>query len=214
MRYPLRSLTLATALLAAAGACADSTGGGGGGTPPDQLTYLTLPDTAPALCADSTGGWAVKDPNAQDFEIALEFPESGDPADCLGGQTEDFIRLKIEKLALLRRPDGTLISTGDSVFISVKWVGSDSILFDLEPSGLTFDPAKPADLKIEYGELGDDLDGDGDSDADDDDIEQRIDIWRQAEPGDPFVKVGTGKLEDENEIEAKLNGFSRYAIAY
>lgn len=213
MQHPVRTTALATALALLAAACSDSTGGGGG-TPPNQLTYLTLPDTAPALCADSVGAWAVKDPNGQDFEVALQFPETGNPADCLGGSTEDFLRLKIEKTALRRFPDGTLVSDGDSVFISVKWVGSDSILFDLEPSGLTFDPAKPADLKIEYDELNDDLDGDGDSDSDDDDIEQRIDIWRQAQPGDPFVRVGTGKVEDQNEIEAKLNGFSRYAIAY
>ncbi|MBL8978582.1 MAG: hypothetical protein JNM53_09225 [Gemmatimonadetes bacterium] len=213
MRHPIRATTLGAALIALAAACSDSTGGGGG-TPPDQLTYLRLPPTAPPLCADSTGGWAVKDPNGQDFEIALVFPESGNLADCTGGSTEDFLRLKIEKLALLRYPNGNLVSNGDSVFISVKWVGADSILFDLEPSGLTFDPAKPADLKIEYDELNDDLDGDGDTDAEDADIEQQIDIWRQAKPGDPFVKVGTGKIEDQNEIEAKLLGFSRYAIAY
>jgi hypothetical protein len=214
MRHSLRTLTLAGALAAGAAACSDSAGGGGGGTPPGDLTYILLPDTAPALCADSTGGWAVKDPNGQDFEIALIFPESGDPADCNGGSTEDFLRLKIEKLALLRRPDSSLISNGDSVFISVKWVGADSILFDLEPSGLLFDPAKPAELKIEYAEVGDDFDHDGDSDSVDDDIEQQIDIWRQRRPGDPFVRVGTGKIEEDNEIEAKLNGFSRYAIAY
>ncbi len=214
MRHSIRTLTLATALAAGVAACADSTGGGGGGTPADQLTFLRLQGTAPPLCADSVGGWAIKDPNAQDFEIALVFPNSGNLADCNGGSTEDFLRLKIEKLAMLRRPDNTLIANGDSIFISVKWVGSDSILFDLEPSGLTFDPAKPADLKIEYGEAGDDLDDDGDVDAEDDDIEQRLDIWRQEHPGDGYTQVGTAKLEDSNEIEAKLNGFSRYAIAY
>lgn len=213
MHHLIRATTLGAALIALATACSDSTGGGGG-TPPDQLTYLVLPDTAPPLCADSVGAWAVKGPNAQDFQLELEFPESGNIADCNGGSTETFLELKIEKTALRRYPNGTLISDGDSVFISVRWVGADSILFDLEPSGLTFDPGKPAELKIEYDELGDDLDGDGDSDSEDDDIEQRIDIWRQAQPGDPFVKVGTGKIEDQNEIEAKLNGFSRYALAY
>lgn len=214
MRFPLRSLTLATALLAGVGACADSTGGGGGGKPPSALNIIRLADTAPPLCADSTGGWVTRDPAGQSTEFALVFPESGNLADCNGGSTEDFLRLKIEKDAIQRRPDGSLIADGDSVFISVKWVGNDSLLFDLQPSGLVFDPANPAELKIEYGEAGSDLNDDGNTDGEDDDIETRLDIWRQEQPGDDFVRVGTAKLEDENEIEAKLNGFSRYAIAY
>ena len=80
MRHPLRSFTLATALLAGAGACADSTGGGGGGTPPGDLNFLRLTDTAPPLCADSTGGWVKRDPAGQSIEFALVFPESGIPA--------------------------------------------------------------------------------------------------------------------------------------
>ena len=214
MRHPLRSFTLATALLAGAGACADSTGGGGGGTPPGDLNFLRLTDTAPPLCADSTGGWVKRDPAGQSIEFALVFPESGIPADCNGGSTEDFLRLKIEKDAIQRRPDGTLIGNGDSVFVWVKWVGNDSLLFDLQPSGLVFDPAKPADLKIEYGEAGEDLNDDGAIDVEDDEAETKLDMWRQEHPGDDFVRVGIAKLEDENEIEAKLNGLSRYAIAY
>jgi hypothetical protein len=202
---------LATALLAGAAACSDSTGGGNGGTPPGALSYILLADTAPTLCADSIGAWFTKDPNGQDSTIALEFPTT--PAGC-GGQREEFISLKLKKLSLLRRPDNTLIANGDSVFISIKWVGSDSILFDLRPSGLLFTPGEEAELKIEYGQAGDDLDDDGDVDVDDDLVEDQIDIWRQENPGDDFVQVGTAKLEDSNEIEAKLSGFSRYAIAY
>jgi hypothetical protein len=205
----LARMTLLGAAITAAG-CSDSTGegGGGGGTP----TPLLLSATAPDLCADSTGAWFKKDPiNGQDSTIALVFPELG--SDCLGS-TEDFIRLTLKKTSLWRYPDGNLIANGDSVFISLKWVGSDSILFELNPSGLQFDPDNRAELKIEYDEAGDDLDGDGDTDAEDAEIEHRLDIWRQAQPDSPFVRVGTGKIEDSNEIEAKLTGFSRFMIAY
>ena len=206
------TLLAAAAVLAAV--CADSTTSSGGGTPPSALSYLRLAPTAPPLCADSAGAWFVKDPNGQDQEIALQFPESGNLADCATGSKKDFLRLKLPKLSLQRRPDGTLISNGDSVFVSARWVGNDSILFDLRPSGLLFDPAVPAVLKIEYGEAGPDFNEDGVVDGEDDVVEYKLDVWRQERPGDPFFRVGTGKIEDQNEIEAKLNGFSRFALAY
>lgn len=208
MKHPTTWILLAVAL--AASGCSDSTGGGGNRSPGD-LTVLRLASAAPALCADSVGAYFKKDPNGQDQEIALVFPE---PGSSCAGNTEDFLRLKLKPLSLQRWPDSALIANGDSVFISVKWVGSDSILFDLHPSGLIFDPANPAELRLEYGEAGDDLNHDNAVNAEDSTIEHELDIWRQEKPGDPYVRVGTGKAEDTNEIEAKLNGFSRYAIAY
>jgi len=198
------------AVVLAASACSDSTGGDTT-RPPADVTVLRLAATAPPLCADSAGAYFRKDPNGQDQEIALVFPEGG--GSC-AGSTEDFLRLKLKPLSLQRWPDSTLFANGDSVFIWVKWVGSDSILFDLEPSGLIFDPANPAELKLEYGEASDDLNHDDRVDGEDSTIEQRLDVWRQEKPGDPFVRVGTAKAEDSKEIEARLNGFSRYAIAY
>lgn len=203
---------LAMALSVAA--CSDSSNSSDPGKPAGDLNFLRLTDTAPPLCADSVGAWFFKGPDADDQELALEFPESGNLANCGSGDTEDFLRLRLKKLSLSRFPDGSPIANGDSVFISVIWVGSDSILFTLKPSGLQFDPHDPAELKIEYGEAGDDLNDDGHVDGQDSDVERKLDIWRQELLGDPFFKVGTAKIEEENEIEAKLNGFSRFAIAY
>jgi hypothetical protein len=210
MTNRVRWTLLAAAVLAAA--CADSATSSGGGTPPSALSFLRLASTAPPLCADSTGAWFIK--NGEDKTIQLVFPESGQLADCAAGPTEEFASLLVKKMSLLRRPNGTLVSDGDSVFISLKWVGSDSILFEFQPTGLLFDPAVPPELKIHYTEAGDDLNHDGRVDEEDADIETRLDIWRQERPGDPFFRVGTGKIEDQNEIEAKLNGFSRFALAY
>lgn len=201
-------LSAAFAVLAAA--CSESTGTGGP-PPGGDLNFLQLQAGAPDLCADSVGAWFVKDSGGSEQEIALTFPEQG--STC-GQSTHDFLRLKIRGSSLQRHPDSTLIDNGDSVFISVKWVGSDSILFDLRPTGLRFDPLEPAELHIEYGECGSDLNRDGHTDGEDDGVEQRLDIWRQERPGDPFVRVGTARSEENKEIEAKLSGFSRYAIAY
>jgi len=202
---------MATAALAATG-CSDSANDSGGGTPPSGLSFLQLADTAPPLCADSTGAYFIK--NGEDKTIRLVFPQSGQVADCASGPTSDFASLEVNKLSLMRRPDGTLISDGDSVFISLKWVGNDSILFEFQPTGLLFDPSEAPELKINYTQASNDLNHDGHEDGEDSDIETRLDIWRQERPGDPFFRVGTGKIESQNEIEAKLNGFSRFALAY
>ncbi len=203
--------TVLATVAVVAGGCSDSTGSGGG-TPGSDLSFLRLAPTAPPLCADSTGAWFVK--NGEDKTIRLVFPESGQITDCPAGPTKEFASLEVKQSSLLRRPNGTLISDGDSVFISFKWVGSDSILFEFQPSGLLFDPAERPELKINYTEAGPDLNDDGEVDGEDDSVETQLDIWRQERPGDPFVRVGTGKIEDQNEIEAKLNGFSRFALAY
>ncbi|MDZ4861988.1 MAG: hypothetical protein SGJ01_00970 [Gemmatimonadota bacterium] len=204
---------LATALLVGAIACSDTvTDNGGNPVPADSLTFLRLAPTAPLLCADTVSALFTKGVGK---EIALTFPETGNPADCGGsGEDEDFVRLKLDGQSLLNYPDGTPFQNGDTVTITIAWVGSDSILFHLEPTGLSFDPGHQAELKIEYGEAGSDLNQDGNTDAADDQIEQEIDIWRQPTLVDDYTKVGTAKLEATNEIEAKLNGFSRYAIAY
>jgi hypothetical protein len=99
------------------------------------------------------------------------------------------------------------------VLVTIKVVDPALILFDLEPTGLQFSSAEPAELKIKYAEADDDYDDDGDDDEDDDEIELRLGIWRQENPGDPFVRLGTLRGDDDD-LEADLTGFSRYAIAY
>ena len=88
------------------------------------------------------------------------------------------------------------------------------LLFGLQPTGLKFSTAKPAELKIRYAQADDDLNEDGEVDEQDDQIETILGIWRQEQPGQPFVRLGSVKVEEQQELEAMLTGFSRYAIAY
>lgn len=204
----IRLLTLA-ALTVGAAACGDSHSGDGGGTvPPSQLSFIRLAPTAPPLCADTVRFWATR---GVGIEGALVFPEPGD--DC-NGSTEDFVRLKLDAQSLLSYPDGTPFQAGDSVLITLAWVGNDSILVHLEPTGLIFDPGHPAELKIEYAHADGDFNEDGQVNSEDDAIEHQIDVWRQPTLVDDYTKVGTAKFEETDEIEALLNGFSRYALAY
>ncbi len=207
MRRYLLPSALATLVLALALGCTDSAGPGAPATrPPASLNILTLQTVHPALFNDSVSFWAKK---GQDAEGAIYFQ------DPLGGQGEEYLRLKIGQESLLNRPNGQPIAVGDSVLITVRVLDPDSILFQFEPGGLQFDPAHPAELKIEYGEAGDDLDHDGTpGDPEDTLIEHQLAIWRQPLLIDDFTRLQDVKREDVNEIEAKLTGFSRYAIAY
>jgi hypothetical protein len=187
-------------------ACSDSTDP----TPPIMrdpaaLSILQLAQNAPPLWNSQASFYAVR---GDDREARLFFQ------DDLGGQGEEYLRLKIPDAALLTRPDGTPFAVGDSILITVTVVDVQQILFELEPSGLRFDPAKPAELDIEYQEAGDDYDQDGDVDAEDDAIETELAIWRQEAVGGVFERLGSVKFEDLKEIDVELTGFTRYAIAY
>lgn len=208
----LRSILLAAATVLTAVACSGSGTSEDSGKPPEELNVLRLPLTAPPLCADSVGGWFHKGASGGPEEIALQFEEEG--GGCGGGETEDFLRLRLDRNSLASMPDGSPIEVGDSVFISVKWVGSDSVLFELKPSGLKFASNAKARLKIEYDKCGGDLNNDGEDDEHDDDIRQQLGIWRQEMLGEHFFLIGTGTIEGEDKIEADLTGFSRFMIAY
>jgi hypothetical protein len=82
--------------------------------------------------------------------------------------------------------------------------GSGELLLELQPTGLQFRATEPAELEMEYREA------EGVTAV----IEAELGIWRQESPGDPFVRIGTVVIEDLDEVEAELTGFSRYALAY
>ena len=88
------------------------------------------------------------------------------------------------------------------------------MLFDLEPSGLQFNPAEPAELKIHYDHAAGDFNDDGVVDGIDTSIEGTLAIWRQEHPGDPFVRLASVLEVELDEVNVALTGFSRYALAY
>lgn len=199
-----RSLALLAALLAVA--C-----GGDGPTDPGNsrqegdLVFLVFDQAAPPLEASSISFWAKK---GEDAEGQLFF------LDSQGQRGAEFARLKIPGQSLLSRPDGTSIAVGDSVFITMRVTDPARLLVELLPSGLTFSTTVPAELKLDYDFADHDFDRDGDKDSADQSKEQLFAIWRQEFLGDPWVRLGTVKIEGLEEVEAKLFGFSRFALAY
>ena len=206
--FAMRSARLLPFLLVAAvTACTDS---GGPDTddvrPPGALTIIRLPAASPAIWNPVDSFYAKK---GEDRELRINFANSDTT-----GPGEEYMRLRVDAGSLLNYPDGTPIAVGDSVLITVRVQDPALVQFEFQPAGLTFNPSLPAQLKIEYGETGGDFDDDGDVDAEDSNIEQIMAVWRQEQPGDSYLKLGGVKIEELNEIEADILGFTRYAIAY
>ena len=201
-----RAHVLCLALTTALAACSDTGSPDNGGVrPPGELTIIRLPAGSPPIWNPVATVYAKK---GTDSDLRIYFQDTN------GGQGEEYLRLRVDAGSLLARPDGSLFAVGDSVLITVRVVDPQQIYFEFEPSGLRFNPAMPAELRIEYAETGGDLDDDGDTDSDDDAIENVIDLWRQEQVGQDFVKLGAVKIEELDEIEAEILGFTRYAIAY
>ena len=189
-----RWIRAAMPVLLATAACSDATAPVET-RPPAQLNILRLLPTAPPLLANDTTFTACK---GQGAEGRLVFNDGS------GGEGEEFARLTLDDASLLAKPDGTPFAPGECVQITMALDDPTQILVRLEPSGLRFDPAHPAQLKLEYGE----------AEGVDSTVEAKISIWRQENLGDPFVRIGSAVIENLQEVDADLLGFSRYALAY
>ena len=202
-RWVIGSAALALVALA----CSESTAPSSNTGPraPAELNILSLAQNAPPLFNPRISFYAIR---GEDREGRIFFQ------DAVGGRGNEYLRLKIDGASLLAHPDGTPFAVGDSILITVTVVDVQQILFELEPSGLSFHPVQPVELEIDYGEADDDFNADGVVDIEDDEIEDELAIWRQETPGGVFERLGSVTIKDLKEIEADLLGFSRYAIAY
>src|SRR3954454_20183459 len=205
MRFP-HSLLLLAAPLGRVGGCSDSPSQGGGDSTPEQdFNLIRLAQTSPPILNPEQSFYAVR---GQDRELRISFQ---DPS---GGEGEEFLRLRVRPNSLRALPDGSPIAAGDSVLITVRIVDPANILFEMEPSGLAFAPDEPAELKIHYNHADHDFNEDGSVDVVDAEIKTRLAIWRQELANGPFVKLGSVNVEEQEEINADIQGFSRYAISY
>jgi hypothetical protein len=202
--HALQCLLLA-AVAGVAGSCADSSGPGDGTRPPSDLKVVHVAPSSTPLFNASDSFYAKQ---GEDRELRIYFQDGS------GGQGEEYLRLRIDAPTLLALPDGSPVLPGDSVLVHVLVVEPVQMLFELEPSGLMFNPADPARLKIHYSHAGGDLNDDGLVNAADAAIESTLAIWRQEKPGDPFVRLTSALSLELDEVEAELTGFSRYALAY
>jgi len=194
-----------SASLAAPGCTSDPGGTQPVVVPPSQLNVLILPAGHRPLYSDTVSFYAKVGVNQQ---ASLFFQ------DDQGQPGSEFLRFRVRSDGLYRKPDGTAFQPGDSILITIKANG-DSVLFDFQPHGLTFNPMSPAELNIEYAECHGDFNDDGLSGTPaDSTIQNQLAVWKQELLTDPYLKLLSVNFEEAEEMEATVTGFTRFAIAY
>ena len=170
----------------------------------EQLHFLRPAPNAPEF-ADTTVRFIAR--RGEDREVRIRYAVAP-------GEFEEFVRFRVRPEALLAYPDGRPFAPGDEVEITLRIVDFSRLIVEFQPSGLKFNPARPAELKFKYKYTDPDRDGDGDVDAADAQVETLLAIWRQAAANEPWTKLAS-KVEIEiDEIEADIHEFSGYAFAY
>lgn len=131
-----------------------------------------------------------------------------------GRDSTVFVRFRVKKDALFMRPDGTLFAPGDSILITITLVDPSRLIVGFAPSGLRFSPTDPADVKFNFLETDDDLDGDGVVDTRDTAIQTLLAVWKRENASLPWVKQISRLTASTHEIETDVGGFTDYVIAW
>jgi hypothetical protein len=194
-------------------ACSSGTGGGAGGpgpndsaVPQDSLTFLRPDSAAPPLADRVVGFWAVR---GQNREIRLMYrPYSGQ------SDSVEFARFRVDNTSLVNDSAGHPIAIGDSILITLGVVDTLRLITEFHPSGLVFNPLKPARLWLKFGECDHDLNHDGVVNAADSTLLASLRIWKQEQPADPWSLVPSQTNFTSQEVTADILGFTRFAVAY
>lgn len=203
---------LLAGLIAALAAC---TQGGPGATAistdtivkvEDSLSFLRPAPGAPPFGATVVSFWAVKGENREARLMYRKRPGSSD--------STEFLRFRVDGQSLVNRPDGSPIAEGDSLLITLTIADSSRLIAGFAPSGLVFNPDKPARLRLKYSEADPDLNHDGVVNAADTALMRGFRLWRQESPGEPWVSLPSAVNQSSMEVDADIPGFTRYAVAY
>jgi hypothetical protein len=209
----LRSCVLLT-LAVALGCSTDPGAGGNPGTgatdstlAQDSLHFLRASLSAPPLADRQVSFWAVR---GQSREIRLMYRPAGGQADSV-----EFARFRVESRTLVNDSAGAPIAQGDSLLITLSIIDSLHLVTEFQPSGLVFNPSRPARLWLKFGEADPDLNGDGSVTAADSALIENLSIWKQEHPNDASWQLVPSTLNmGELEVEADIAGFTRFAVAY
>lgn len=198
------TLLAALAVGVAATGCGDT--GPDEGRATTELRFLRPAPGAPPLANPTVSFYAKV---GEERSASIVYRASGDPTD-----STEFLHFAVPASGLARRPDGSAFAPGDSVLITITVTDPTRLIARFEPAGLQFSRGNPAELSISYEHADPDLDGDGDIDEGDSFVEQRLRIWRQANPGAPWHAIPSALFGTIEEIEGGIFGFSSYAVAF
>ena len=201
----MRRLIIGLAALLVA-ACSN---GNGPNSPPSvpasQLHFVVQDASAPPLYATADSFYA-KVGDGRELRLYYQGPSSD--------KGEEFLRFEVPADALFRKPDGSAFQAGDSILIVVRVLDPQQFVVDFQPSGLRFNPDRPARLKIKYAHSDHDYDGDGSVTPADSTIKSELDLWKNDPPSTLWVKLGGVNFESSEELDANILSFSQYAVAW
>ncbi len=174
--------------------------------PESELTFVRSSPNAPPIGTLTASFYAKR---GSDREIRLYYRPRPGRTD-----STEFLRFRVRRDALSRKPDGTSFALNDSILITIRVADPSRLIVEFQPSGLRFNASEPAELKLSFREAGGDVDGDGDSDSTDRALERQLGIWFQEAAAQPWHSLTSTVFEDDDDIEAKVTGFTTYAVAY
>lgn len=208
----MRSYSLLVLLAVLIGvACSSGSGNGSGGPndstlPQDSLTFLRPASSAPPLADRTVSFWAVR---GQNREVRLMYrPYSGQH------DSVEFARFRVDNTSLVNDSAGNPIAQGDSLLITIGVIDTLHLITEFQPSGLVFNPLKPARLWFKFAECDPDLNHDGLVNAADSTLLASLRIWKQERPGDPWSLLTSQTNFSSQDVTADIPGFTRFAVAY
>ena len=175
-------------------------------TPTSQLHIVAQDTAAPALLSDSVSFYAVA---GQGRQVKMYY-QGAAPGDT--GET--LLEFEVPGDGLLKKPDGTSFQAGDSILITISVATPGRFEFTFGPTGLLFNPASPARLKIEYGHCDHDFNDDGHIDPADSTTQTLLDVWRRQAGDTVWTKLGGVNLDEDNEVSVNVLHFTQYALAW
>jgi hypothetical protein len=209
-RMPLRRLSvlaLSAAVLGAIFSCTDATAPDGvNERAPTDLRLLAAPYGTPPLVANHASFYAVK---GKVSGVDLWYHARPGSTDSI-----KFLEFRLGTASLDRRPDGTPIAVGDSVQIMLTVSDPTHFIIELQPAGLVFSSNDQPRLKFSFAACGEDLNYDGKVDATDAAMQSSLSVWRQEGPFQPWFRVESTVTAAVKEVDARLGGFTGYALMY
>jgi hypothetical protein len=175
---------------------------------PETSLNFTRPTAGATLSVDSVRFWAVR---GQNREVSWYYRPAAGSTDSVR-----FLRFRVRNDGLLRRPNGTVFANGDSVLITIRMRDFSRLIATFSPSGLVFDPSRPAELRLDFRNANQDFNRDGVVNQADSSLVSQFAIWKQETSGAPWQAV-TSAVEvssDFREVKADITSFTEYAIAW
>jgi hypothetical protein len=165
------------------------------GVSPNLLKVVRFATAVPPLATRDTSFMAVR---GRGVEIKLRYR-----GERSGEEGDEFLVFKIPGNSLLTYPDGRGFAERDSVRIRLRIDDPTRFLFTFEPSGLRFDPRRPAELQVDYDR----------AEMEDVKLEGQFSLWRQEQADAPWVRLSTARVRELREVKANITGFTGFALA-